>query len=144
MKRRIALIVSVGFLLEAMISLYPCSGSCLEPVQKNPDGKLVDANTAFAFKLFSELFKQESEENIFISPSSVAMALSMTLNGAESETERAMLQTLELSGMSLDQINRANKNLLAEFKSLDPKVQLAVANSLWGRKGVKFETEFWL
>ncbi len=46
------------------------------------DEKLVAANTFFGFKLFREILKQDSSKNIFVSPSSVAIALAMTYNGA--------------------------------------------------------------
>ncbi len=38
------------------------------------DMKLVDANVRFGFKLFAETLKQEGNKNIFVSPSSVAIA----------------------------------------------------------------------
>ncbi len=51
------------------------------------DSKLVDANTKFGFKLFKEVLKQDSQKNVFISPTSIAIALSMTYNGASGETQ---------------------------------------------------------
>ena len=39
------------------------------------------------------------------------MALAMTYNGASGETQQAMAETLELNGMSLDEINQANAAL---------------------------------
>ncbi|HEY9614807.1 serpin family protein, partial [Allocoleopsis sp.] len=50
------------------------------------DSKLVDANTKFGFKLFQEVLKQDSNKNVFVSPTSIAIALSMTYNGASGET----------------------------------------------------------
>ena len=63
--------------------------------------KLVDANNKFGFKLFSEIQKSQSNENVFISPISIAIALSMTYNGAAGETQEAMAKTLNFQGMSL-------------------------------------------
>lgn len=51
------------------------------------DEKLVAANTFFGFKLFREILKQDSSKNIFVSPSSVAIALAMTYNGANGKTQ---------------------------------------------------------
>ena len=73
--------------------------------------KLVAANTRFGFKLFSEIAKQDAGKNVFISPFSVAAALAMTYNGASGETRQAMAETLELNGMSLDEVNQANAAL---------------------------------
>jgi len=106
------------------------------------DARIVSANTAFGFKLFSELVEQDISKNIFISPSSVAMALAMTYNGAGGETKKAMAKTLELQGMSLQGVNHANAMLMAALKNPDRDVQLDIANSLWARQDVKFNPYF--
>ena len=70
--------------------------------------RLIDANNKFGFKLFSEIQKSQSNENVFVSPISIAIALSMTYNGAGGETQEAMAKTLNFQGMSLEEINQAN------------------------------------
>ncbi len=104
--------------------------------------KLVAANTKFGFKLFSEILKKESNQNIFVSPTSVAIALSMTYNGANGSTQQAIAQTLELQGMSLDEVNQAQLALSQILINPDPKVQLNIANSLWARQGINFKPDF--
>lgn len=111
-----------------------------KPSTVNP--RLITANTTFGFKLFSELLKQDSGKNVFVSPSSVAIALSMAYNGASGETQQQMAKTLELQGMSLNELNQANANLKALLESPDSGVQLAIANSLWARQGVPFKPAF--
>lgn len=113
------------------------------------DQKLVAANTKFGFKLFYEVLKQDSSKNVFVSPSSVAIALAMTYNGASGETQQAMAKTLELQGMSLQEINEANAALKASLENPDSgkgvdssRPQLTIANSLWAKQGVPFEPEF--
>ncbi|XHX76668.1 MAG: serpin family protein [Stenomitos frigidus ULC029] len=106
------------------------------------DSKLVAANTKFGFKLFSELLKQDSKQNVFVSPSSVAIALSMAYNGASGETQQQMAKTLKLQGMTLNELNRANAKLKALLENPDSGVQLAIANSLWARQGVPFKPTF--
>ena len=104
--------------------------------------ELVAANTRFAFKLFAETAKQEASKNIFISPSSIAMALTMTYNGANGETREAMAKTLELAEMGLHDVNQANAKLREELEHLDPQVKLAIANSLWAKHGESFNPKF--
>ncbi|WP_421658749.1 serpin family protein [Leptothermofonsia sp. ETS-13] len=113
-------------------------------MQKSPeiDPQLVAANTQFGFKLFSEILKQDRNKNIFVSPSSVAIALAMTYNGASGETQKAMAKALELNGMSLQALNQANANLKELLQNPDPKVQLAIANSIWARQDVSFKPDF--
>lgn len=106
------------------------------------DNRLLTANTRFGFKLFSEVLKQTPGQNVTISPSSVAIALSMTYNGASGETKQAMAQALELQGLTLQEINQGNAALEAALENADPKVKLAIANSLWGRQGFQFRPEF--
>jgi len=106
------------------------------------DSKLVDANTKFGFKLFQEVLKQDSNRNIFVSPTSVAIALSMTYNGASGETQQAMANALQLQGMSLQNINQANNTLKTSLENADPAVQMSIANSLWAKQGISFKPEF--
>lgn len=108
----------------------------------NPEQKIVAANTKFGFKLFSEILKQQQGKNIFISPSSIAMALAMTYNGASGSTQKVMAQALELKGLSLQQINAAYAQLKNLFVSPDSNVKLNVANSLWADKNIRFNPDF--
>ena len=109
---------------------------------RSVDSKLVDANTKFGFKLFQEVLKQDSNKNVFISPTSIAIALSMTYNGASGKTQQAMANALEFQGMSLQDINQANEVLKATLEKADPDIQLSIANSLWARQGIPFKPEF--
>ncbi|HAJ63846.1 MAG TPA: proteinase inhibitor I4 serpin [Cyanobacteria bacterium UBA8543] len=106
------------------------------------DSKLVDANTTFGFKLFSQILKQDSKKNVFVSPTSVAIALSMAYNGASGETQQAMAKALELQGMSLQDINQANETLKTSLENADPAIQLSIANSLWAKQGITFKPDF--
>ncbi|MBD2180202.1 serpin family protein [Planktothrix sp. FACHB-1375] len=109
---------------------------------RSMNNKLVAANTNFGFKLFGQIFRQNSRENIFVSPTSVAIALSMTYNGASGTTQQAMAQTLQLQGMSLNEINQSQLALINILQNPDPKVKLSIANSLWAKKDVIFKPDF--
>jgi len=159
MLSRVAILVTTGIILAGFLGGFvtPKSNS-FEPLlsaQKprnsqsttgsaNPSvaPSLVEANTKFGFKLFQEILQQESGKNIFLSPTSVAIALSMTYNGASGETQQAMAQALELQGMSLTEINQANEALKVTLENADPDIQLAIANSLWAKQGISFNPEF--
>lgn len=113
--------------------------------------KLIAANTRLSFKLFSAILKQQSDcpfgaarsdRNIVISPISVAIALSMTYNGAKGETQQAIARTLEILGMSLEEVNQANAAMRAALTTLDPQVQLSLATSLWVKKGESLLSAF--
>jgi serpin B len=108
----------------------------------NMNEKLVQANTNFGFKLFSQIFAKSADRNIFVSPASVAIALQMTYNGASGSTQQAMAQTLQLQGMSLAEINQSQLALMESLTKSDPKVRLDIANSLWLKQGFPFKPEF--
>ena len=102
-----------------------------------------EANNSFAFKLFDQINdNSKSDENIIISPLSVAFALSMTLNGAEGSTEQAMLQTLELSGYTKAELNQAIENLSSIIFDKDSGVDITLANSVWSRSDISINKEF--
>lgn len=106
------------------------------------DQRLLDATSEFAFNLFHELQAADGGKNIFISPTSIAMALAMTCNGASGETREAIAGTLRLHGMDMDEINSAFADLGTILQNPDPKVSLTIANSLWAREGVPFNEDF--
>ena len=108
----------------------------------NLDPRLAAANTRFGFKLYAVLTRQSAEKNIFVSPSSIALCLAMTYNGAAGETRQAMAQALETQALSLDELNRAYAGLRAALESPDAKAKLQIANSLWARQGLQFKADF--
>ncbi len=101
---------------------------------------IVEANNKFGFKLFEEISKKE--KNIFISPASISMALTMTYNGSDGETKEAMAKTLELKDLNLDEINKSNNILKKQLTGTDPDIKLSIANSLWADKGTQLKPDF--
>jgi len=82
---------------------------------------------------------QDSGKNVFISPLSVWLALSMTYNGASGSTALGMAQALHAANISIDDLNKDNAGLMGILTSADPKVQIAIANSIWMRKDLAGE-----
>ena len=110
---------------------------------EEPDvSSVASANTRFGFKLLHDLRERDPGGNIFISPLSISIALTMTYNGAIGETERAMAEALEIAELDLSTINQSNKALRNSLENPDPKVQISIANSIWSRQGVDFNPEF--
>lgn len=97
----------------------------------------------FAFDFFKNLQESEkADDNLFVSPLSLHMALGMLLNGAENETAAEILKTLKMEGVSLADLNDAYKTLLNDMPVADSKVTLGLANSVWFRNNVQVETDF--
>lgn len=113
----------------------------VRPVKK-VDDRVIAATSRFSFKLYNQLLKQRTSKNVFVSPSSVMLALAMTYNGADGETRQAMARALELEGLSLEEVNQAFADLKSTLNTADPKLQLKIANSLWARKGFSLKPDF--
>ncbi|MBM7581527.1 serine protease inhibitor [Caldicoprobacter guelmensis] len=126
----------------SMINWASIAGSKLPPPAEKVDERLVDANIEFSFKLFNQLIGDQVKDNVFICPASVSLALSMTYNGADGETKEAMAQALQLQNMSIEDVNKANADLLTILQNPDPDIKVSIANSIWIREGVSFYKEF--
>jgi len=121
------------------VSATPAGGAAPDPAAS---AKLVKGNNEFGLTLFRELFAAKPEDNIFVSPTSIALALGMTWNGALGETRQEMADVLGLGDLTLDDVSRAGSALLSALQSADPKVKLEVANSLWVKQGFALARAF--
>jgi serine protease inhibitor len=144
--------MQIGTLLLVGFMIFQSCGDTLVGVD-DPKGELprdltineklvIEADQSFSYELFRNTVDFDDEENIMISPLSVSMALSMTLNGAEGETFDAMRETLKMSGMNLDEVNDGYRSLIKLLVELDPEVTLKVANSIWHDEGFPVKQEF--
>jgi serine protease inhibitor len=104
--------------------------------------ELVSSDNKFGLKLFRETVSREGDKNVFVSPLSVSMALGMTYNGANGSTREAMQNTLELQGMSLEDVNKSYRSVIDLLRGLDSKVTFQIANSIWYRQEFEVESTF--
>ena len=104
--------------------------------------ELIESDNLFGLYLFRTVLEHDDSKNVMISPLSVALALGMTYNGAETTTEEAMKETLRLSGLTDEQINSSYKSIIDQLVKLDPKVILNIANSIWYKMGYQVEADF--
>ncbi len=135
----------------ALVALSGCFAGCGEgdgnvadrgarSADLRVEPKLVAAMNDFGFALYRQL--AEKPGNVFLSPASIELALGMTYNGARGKTRAGMAKALSYGDMSLDEVNKANAELLALLANPDPKVDLYVANALWGKQGVAYDAGF--
>ncbi len=105
--------------------------------------QIIKADNQFGFDLFKRVIaNDDTKDNIFISPTSVALALAMAYNGAEGDTKTAMEETLRKNGLTPEEINQSYKSLVDALIQLDPKVLLEIANSIWYRHDFEVLPEF--
>ena len=147
-RNHLILIGCIGIVLSGLFGCFDINfvrniiGDALETVEDPDVSGVASANTRFGFKLLHDLRERDPGGNIFISPLSISIALTMTYNGAVGETERAMAEALEIDALDLSTINNSNKALRNSLEDPDPKVEISIANSIWSRQGVDFNPEF--
>jgi serine protease inhibitor len=100
------------------------------------------AHNKFGIDLIKTIWQTDKGKNIFISPSSVAIALSMVYNGAKEETKTAMKNILHFEQLEDIEINQGNIDIMDSLKSIDMDVQLSIANSVWAKQGMVFNNDF--
>ena len=144
-------IIHIGYLCATLLCLSACSNGdtpkdviddVLDLMGDSSFSSVASANTTFGFKLLTDLQKRQPDTNIMISPLSISIALTMTYNGAVGETQRAMAGVLEIESLGIDTVNRSNAALRNSLENTDPKVEIAIANSIWSRQGVDFNPSF--
>jgi serpin B len=97
--------------------------------------KLAAANNVFAFKLLTQLAKDQPATNIFVSPYSVSSVFQMVGNGATGQTKTEMQQVLGTAGLSATSVNAANKAIESSLNNLNTNVILTTANAIWYKAG---------
>ncbi len=131
--------------------VFSCSENDLQLNEDNPPNlrplsdqelKLVEATNEFSFELIKRLDQLEADQNFFISPISVGYALGMVLNGAAGETKQGIKNTLDFGDLSDDEINKSYKELTSLLLSMDNKVELGIANSVWYRNTLNVKSDF--
>jgi len=104
--------------------------------------ELTSANTSFAFQLLTEIFKEQPEQNIFISPYSVSTVLQMVENGAGGKTKAEMRQALGIADLSQAAQNEANRDLSRSINATTTNLILNTANAIWYRQGIPVRPAF--
>ncbi|MEM6430686.1 MAG: serpin family protein, partial [Deinococcota bacterium] len=131
--RRLGLLTS--FLASSMMPLSFGQSSLM-----TSDITAVTASTnRFAFDLYDQL---AAEDNLFVSPFSISLALAMTYGGANGETATQMQDVL-----GFDLPARDLANLLGDLSdNLESRegFTLNLANALWAQQDSRFEPEFLL
>jgi serpin B len=108
-------------------------------------------NNAFATAAYALLAAQE-QGNLVYSPASIRLALAMAYAGARGQTAAEMAEVLRFdlddaalhaAFNALDQaLASRNHEYPATGDGVERKVQLSIANSLWGQEGFTFVPEF--
>ncbi len=140
-------------LLSVLSILWSCSkdNPVDEPQPNDPQeielseksASVIESMNEFGLDIFQLLVEDEPDDkNIFISPTSISLALAMTLNGANNATEDSMAYALRMDHLTAEEINETYRDLMEGLTTCDEKVLLEIANSIWYRLGYPVEPDF--
>ncbi|CAF2880513.1 unnamed protein product [Rotaria sp. Silwood2] len=96
----------------------------------------------FSHKLYSSVSRKKINQNVFFSPASIALAMSMCTVGARKETLNQMLHVLDAS--STDSLTKTAEKIMHVFSIAhhDTQVQLKLANRLYAQKAYKLQPNY--
>ena len=134
MKRALTLLLACALGLSLMSGCSQASaareltGSKLS-VNPSESEEVNSALSDFGLELLQRT-REAGKASTLVSPLSVALALSMTANGAEGET-LAQFQEVLGGGVDLVELNGACVQLTRDYQSLGGSTKCSIANSLW-------------
>lgn len=105
------------------------------------DSGLADSSNRLGVKLFGQLRKQGSG-NLTISPYSVAAALALAYNGSAGETAEELGKLLGYTPDERQKLNTGHQSLMKLLNYGGPGVELKIANSVWGMKGLPLRRDY--
>ncbi len=92
---------------------------------------LISASDTFGVTLLGAINSTRTNENLFLSPLSISLALGMTMNGAAGNTYNEMRLGLGFGMLAQDQVNQSYKSLVDLLLGLDSHVTFKIANAIW-------------
>ena len=136
MKKLLIIIAGVALVSGMVLSLVSMKKNKETKVQEETMAEEVNA---FGFRVFRAV---RSDDNVFLSPLSLSMALSMLSGGAEGRTEEAMMKTLGLTGWSKEETGAYFRRMAETLKAADPKTTFEIANSVWVHQDTELMKEY--
>jgi serpin B len=101
---------------------------------------LTDSSTGFGLTLVDRLLAEPGADNVFISPLSATLMLSMAASAAGPETRASILGILGLDPMT-DPGQQA-KVTIDRLKRSDESVQLELAQAVWAKNGLALKPSY--
>jgi len=148
--RAVALILVGVLIMSACAAEPPVAMAMSDVARAESDAPSADVQNvgasleSFGTDLYAVL--ATGDGNVVFSPASIMTALAMTYAGARGVTAEEMAAVLHIDldnaafHAAMNSLDQALES--RSFKSGDDRVQLSIANSLWGQDGVTFETPF--
>ncbi|GIW23187.1 MAG: hypothetical protein KatS3mg068_2194 [Candidatus Sericytochromatia bacterium] len=96
------------------------------------DSKIISSVNKFSLDILKQIYKEEKDKNIFISPLSIFFAFSMIMNASDNETLNEFKKVFYIDNVNT--FNKENNLLIRDLVNKDKNVELDISNSIWGQK----------
>ncbi len=123
-----------GMEVQDLRTIYPQRLS-----QTKSESEMTSGINQFAFDLYREV---SGGEDVFISPFSMSLALSMLTTGAGGNTEAQLLKALGFEGKTTEELDTYYSKVMKNMASNDPKTTLSIANAIWADKNITLKEQF--
>jgi serpin B len=135
MRRRLEISIA-SLVLLLTVGCGPVEQEIVKPVSMN----LTDSSTGFGLALTDRLLAERNADNVFISPLSATLMLSMAASAAGPATRATILATLGMDPAT-DPSAQA-KLTIDRLKHSDDNVQLELAQAVWAQKGLALSPSY--
>lgn len=105
------------------------AGDSITPIMQQESAAVNGVLPSFGLTLLKNTRTAE-QRPVLLSPLSVALALSMAANGADGDT-LAQFEAVLADSATLDELNAACAQFIADYQELGGSTKCAIANSIW-------------
>jgi serpin B len=133
-----------GLFLLMAFAFASAQGAVANPAmnQDNSANSAASAVNSFGMKLLADVAGERRHQNVFISPLSVFVALTMTETGAAGKTQAAMRNAMAVPDNLNDDALHQSASALLKALALRKGVELSIANALWSDVRAPLSAEF--
>ena len=103
--------------------------------------RLTEGLAAFALKLYRQL-SIDSDDNVFVSPFSIYVAMAMTYLGARGNTRQQMKSGLGFEDMEDDEVHESMFAIISALKNTGGEYMIQMANRLYAEKSYSILDEY--
>ncbi|MBP6871502.1 MAG: serpin family protein [Bacteroidales bacterium] len=142
MKIKVILLILVSAITLSSCSKDPDGPKQPKPINLPQKGQqVISASNRFGIDLF-RVTAGEENGNMMLSPLSASTALTMLLNGCQSETYNQIRDMLGYGELTTQEINETYNSLVGQLLAVDPEVKLSLANAVWYKQGFNVKQDF--
>jgi serine protease inhibitor len=131
-------LIAVSGLLLVLVGCAQTTEATI-PVQR-VSMTLTDSSSGFGLALLSRLLAEKYAGNVFISPLSATIALSMAASAAQGETKASILKLLGVDPTA--NADEQARQTIERLVQSDPDAQLELAQAVWAQNGLTLNPDY--